>query len=57
MFVGFVFLKLDVLQARYAIAEEAKAVQETPSDCRTRVNFHVLQWSEWMGQSGSEEAQ
>ena len=57
MFVGFVSLKLDVLQARYTTSEEAKAVQETPSDCPTRVIFHGLQWSKWMGQSRSENAQ
>ena len=33
MFAGFVSLKLDVLQARCTTAKEAKAVQETPSDC------------------------
>ena len=33
MFVGFVSLKLDVLQVQCRSAKEAKAVQEAPSDC------------------------
>ena len=39
MFARFVSTKLDVLQARCTSANEAKAVQETPSDCWTLGNF------------------